>query len=180
MLPLSHAKLFCLCGGLWWIFLDVNAGWFNVCFSLLSVFFLSARFINARRRIVQPMIDQSNRAGKKKKENNPANVQYSTASPTFLSSAQGHPFQQILYWHAHHAWSPDFCKGVPYIYFYSLLFLSLPSSPFPFSQWDVFSSGAGHLLIDSNWRFPSLSGERGILALSLWITNWTQEECQKC
>lgn len=55
---------------------------------LFSMFiFSSARFINARRRIVQPMIDQSNRAGKKKgkdkqkfqnektQTDNPANLQ---------------------------------------------------------------------------------------------------------
>lgn len=33
-------------------------------FYFLCLLFLLCRFINARRRIVQPMIDQSNRAGK--------------------------------------------------------------------------------------------------------------------
>ena len=48
---------------------DDDAGWF-LCWlyahsSLCSLFFSwRCRFINARRRIVQPMIDQSNRAGK--------------------------------------------------------------------------------------------------------------------
>lgn len=49
----------------------------SLCFSLPFSFFLSARFINARRRIVQPMIDQSNRAGKKnsnQKQNDPAKL----------------------------------------------------------------------------------------------------------
>ncbi len=38
-----------------------------VIFSKISFSFL--RFINARRRIVQPMIDQSNRAGKITRKN---------------------------------------------------------------------------------------------------------------
>lgn len=52
--------------------------------SLLSLS-LPARFINARRRIVQPMIDQSNRAGKiknrDKKQNDPANLHESIPNP---------------------------------------------------------------------------------------------------
>ena len=40
-------------------------GAFNTLFTFLFTFFVSpiVRFINARRRIVQPLIDQSNRAG---------------------------------------------------------------------------------------------------------------------
>lgn len=149
---------------------------------LFSLLFFCARFINARRRIVQPMIDQSNRAGKKKI--NPADIQYSTASIPFLPRNLDTLSKSFAGMHIMPG-AQIFLEGrlistPPKIAFYSLLFLSLPSSPFAFSQWDVFSSGAGRLLIDSNWRFPSLSGERGILALSLWIANWTQEECQRC
>lgn len=41
----------------------MNEPYYNVIFFFLFLFNIY-RFINARRRIVQPMIDQSNRAGK--------------------------------------------------------------------------------------------------------------------
>lgn len=132
------------------------------------MFFLSVstRFINARRRIVQPMIDQSNRAGKKNKKEQ---LTYSgeILLSLFFFPGMKTPFPNPLL-PCTTCLEPRFLKGCPTpTPPRKTPSAPSPSSPFPFSQCDVFSSGAGCLLIDSNWRFPSLSGERGILALFL-------------